>query len=69
MVAVPPGRTPTGRAVWAGVPVRVAPPAAATGAIPPHQIAPPVTPPLPVEGAPATAVPDDLTILLSNLRE
>jgi hypothetical protein len=48
--------------------IRVTPAAVAAVAHLPHQIAPPAVPALPVEGAPATAVPADLTILLANLR-
>jgi hypothetical protein len=59
--------TETSRASGPVVPaVRVAPtPAAAPIA---HHLIPRVRPPLPTEGARVPALPDDLTILLANLR-
>jgi hypothetical protein len=48
--------------------VRVPPPTAETVGSLPHRLAPPTAPSLPAEGAPETAVPADLTILLTNLR-
>ena len=47
--------------------VRVAP-TPSTVAPPAVRFAPPIARPLPSEGAPLSAVPDDLTILLANLR-
>jgi len=46
--------------------VRVAPTTAAL--LVAHYMMPPAARPLPAEGAPVSALPDDLTILLANLR-
>ena len=60
--------TETSRAAGPIVPaVRVAP-TPATAAPPVARYAPPTTRPLRSEGAPPSAVPADLTILLANLR-